>query len=144
MVASVRAEEATAVFAGGCFWCMESEFQDQKGILQVVSGYTGGHVPNPTYEQVSGGETGHYEAILVVYDPKQVDYPRLLDIYWGNIDPFDAQGQFVDKGSQYRAAIFVANDAERVLAEQSKQAVELKYGKPVATQILPRGAFYPA
>lgn len=144
MVMDAQALEKTAVFAGGCFWCMESEFQDQKGVLQAVSGYTGGHVANPTYEQVSRGDTGHYEALLVVYDPKVVDYQRLLDIFWSNIDPFDARGQFVDKGSQYRAAIFVADEAERALAEASKAAVEAKHGKPVVTQVLAREVFYPA
>jgi methionine-S-sulfoxide reductase len=134
-----------AVFAGGCFWCMESDFEHEKGkISDVVSGYTGGKTANPTYYDVSGGDTGHLEAVQVTYDPAQITYAQLLDIFWQNVDPFDASGQFCDKGSQYRAAIFYANDEEKGLAEASLKKVEEKYGKKVETLILPAATFYVA
>ena len=110
-------ESKTAVFAGGCFWCMESEFEHVKGVSDVTSGYTGGNVDNPTYEQVSSGQTGHYESVQVTYDPDIVSYEKLLDIYWSNVDPTDANGQFCDKGEQYRAVIFTGNEDEKKLAE---------------------------
>jgi len=151
--ASAQAEQAapetpaatkTAIFAGGCFWCMESDFEDTKGVVKVVSGYTGGTVPNPTYEQVSTGTTGHLESVQVTYDPAVVSYPQLLTVYWQNIDPFDEEGQFCDKGSQYHAAIFYGSVEEKQLAEESLKKVETKFGKPVATIIKPASAFYPA
>jgi peptide-methionine (S)-S-oxide reductase len=129
-----------AIFAGGCFWCMESEFEQQKGVLAVVSGYTGGTLPNPTYEH----HKGHVEAVEVEYDPAQVDYPTLLSIYWSNIDPTDAGGQFFDRGDSYKTTIFVKNDAERAQAEASKQKAAAKLAKPVMTEILPATTFYPA
>jgi len=138
------AKTARAVFAGGCFWCMEAPFDKLPGVSSSTSGYAGGQVRNPTYEQVSSGSTGHAEAVQVLYDPKRITYARLLDVFWHNIDPLDKNGQFCDKGSQYRSAIFYGNDEERAQAEQSKQVVEQRLGRPVATEIVPAGAFYPA
>lgn len=134
----------TAVFAGGCFWCMESDFEDKKGVVKVVSGYTGGMEDYPTYKQVSSGKTGHFEAIEVTYDTNSVDYADLLDIFWQNVDPFDENGQFCDKGTQYRAAIFYRNDREKELARASLAKVEKKFGKKVATSIRAAKRFWPA
>jgi peptide-methionine (S)-S-oxide reductase len=138
------AETKTATFAGGCFWCMEPEFADIPGVSKVASGYTGGHVKNPTYEQVSSGNTGHVEAIEVKYDPAQVSYAKLLDIFWGNIDPLDEFGQFCDKGSQYRAGVFYHDEEQKKLAEESKKELARKFSKPVATVIREASEFYPA
>ncbi len=134
----------TATFAGGCFWCMHGEFAAILGVSKVVSGYTGGATKNPTYEQVSGGGTGHVEAIEVTFDPAKVSYQQLLDIFWRNIDPLDEYGQFCDKGSQYRAGIFTHDEEQRKLAEGSKEKVKTMFKKPVATVIKPATAFYPA
>ncbi|UCG13504.1 MAG: peptide-methionine (S)-S-oxide reductase MsrA [Deltaproteobacteria bacterium] len=136
----------TAVFAGGCFWCTESDFEKTDGVVEAISGYTGGHVANPSYRQVSKGGTGHVEAVKVVYDPAKVSYERLLDVFWRHIDPTDARGQFVDRGSQYRSVIFYANDQEHRLAEASKKrlAASGRFDKPIVTDILPLGPFYPA
>lgn len=136
--------QGRAIFAGGCFWCMEAEFQDTKGVISVTSGYTGGTVPNPTYEQVAHEDTGHAEAIEVLYDPKQITYQQLLEIYWGNIDPTDAGGQFYDRGDSYRTAIFYLDEEQHKLAEASKQKVAEKLGKPIATEITAASTFYPA
>jgi peptide-methionine (S)-S-oxide reductase len=137
----VMAQAATTVLAGGCFWCMESDFEKLEGVSDVVSGFAGGTHPDPTYR---GAHTGHYEAVLITYDPKVVDYQGLLDHFWVNVDPFDARGQFCDKGHSYLAAIFVANDQERELAEKSKQkVVEMFPGKKVVMQILPAATFFP-
>jgi peptide-methionine (S)-S-oxide reductase len=137
---------AVAIFAGGCFWCMEPPFDALDGVLSTTSGYTGGRVANPSYEQVSDGGTGHLEAVRIEYDPARVTYPQLLDVFWHNVDPLDAGGQFCDRGSQYASAIFVADAEQRKLAEASKRALEQsdKLGKPIATEILEAGAFYPA
>jgi len=134
----------TAVFAGGCFWCMEPPFDELEGVVATTSGYTGGHAENPTYEQVTYGDTGHLEAVEVTYDAKKIDYATLLDVYWRNIDPFDNLGQFCDKGSSYRAAIFVGDDEEMALAERTKSELEEKLGARFVTRILPRSAFYDA
>ena len=137
---------AVAIFAGGCFWCMEPPFDKLDGVLSTTSGYIGGTTVNPTYEQVSAGRTGHYEALQVEYDPARVTYDRLLEVFWRNIDPLDASGQFCDKGPQYRAAIFALDDSQRAAAEASKAALE-KSGKlpgRIATEILPAAKFYPA
>jgi len=136
----------TAVFAGGCFWCTESDFEKVDGVLEVVSGYTGGHDDSPTYEKVSAGQTGHIEAVQVRYDPSRITYKQLLDVFWRHVDPTDPGGQFVDRGSQYRSAIFYANEKERQLAEETKErlASSGKFNKPIATDIIPLGAFYPA
>jgi peptide-methionine (S)-S-oxide reductase len=141
---ALAAERAAAVFAGGCFWCMEEAFDKIPGVLATTSGYTGGSVENPTYEQVSGGGTGHYEAVQVDYDPAQVSYADLLEAFWHNVDPFDPRGQFCDKGSQYLSAVFVANADERQLAESTKEEVAQRFDMPVTTEILPQQTFYPA
>jgi peptide-methionine (S)-S-oxide reductase len=134
----------TAIFAGGCFWCMEEAFDKAPGVSATISGYSGGSVDNPTYEQVSSGGTGHFEVVQVEYDPAVASYEELLDVFWHNVDPLDPIGQFCDKGSQYLSAIFVANDEERQLAEASLQEVAAELGEEIATQILPEQAFYPA
>ena len=143
---NVYAETEKAIFAGGCFWCMEPPFDKIDGVISTTSGYTGGHVDNPTYKQTSSGTTGHYEALQVEYDPSKVNYEKLLDVYWKNIDPFDATGQFCDKGPQYRSAIFFLNDEQKVLAMKSKQALQKKLdGKAtIVTEIIPAKTFYPA
>jgi methionine-S-sulfoxide reductase len=142
--AMADSQTKTAIFAGGCFWCMEPQFAGVTGVSKVISGYTGGHIKNPTYEQVSAGGTGHVEAIQVIYDPKQVSYNQLLDIFWGNIDPMDAEGQFCDKGSQYLAGIFTYDDEQKKLAEESKERISKKFGKTIATIIKSASEFYPA
>jgi peptide-methionine (S)-S-oxide reductase len=133
-----------AYFAGGCFWCMEAEFSGTQGVKSVISGYMGGSVANPTYQQVSGGGTGHAEAVEVIYDPAKVTYQKLLEIFWSNIDPTDEGGQFADRGSQYRTGIFYTSDEEKAQAEASKTAMEAKLGKPVHTEITAAAPFYPA
>ena len=137
---------ASAVFAGGCFWCTESDFEKVDGVIEAISGYTGGHLKNPTYYQVSAGGTGHLESVKVIYDPSKVTYEQLLDYFWRHVDPTDPGGQFVDRGSQYRSAIFYANETQKRLAEKSKQQLEAsgKFDKPIVTDILPLGEFYPA
>lgn len=137
-------KSATAVFASGCFWCTQSDFEKVPGVIKVVSGYTGGQNTNPTYGEVSSGSTGHREAAMVTYDPAKVSYERLLDVFWHNVDPFDPRGQFCDKGSQYLGGIFYRNDEERQLAEAAKKKVEERFGKSAVTSILPATAFYPA
>jgi peptide-methionine (S)-S-oxide reductase len=139
-----RTESAT--FAGGCFWCMVPPFKNLPGVLSVTSGYTGGHVPNPTYEQVSAGDTGHAESVEVVYDPARVDYPKLLEVYWHNIDPTTPARQFCDSGDQYRTAIFYRGEAQQQQALASRDALA-KSGVlkgPIVTQIVAAGPFYPA
>ena len=134
----------TVIFAGGCFWCMEHPFDSLEGVTDVKSGFAGGHVDHPTYKQVSAGGTGHRESVQVTYNPAVVSFGKLLDVYWRNVDPFDAAGQFCDKGDQYTAAIFAGNDDERAQAEASKAAMEKRFGKAIATQIVPAAAFWPA
>jgi peptide-methionine (S)-S-oxide reductase len=134
----------TAVFAGGCFWCMEKPFDVLPGVTATVSGYTGGRTANPTYEDVSAGNTGHAEAVQITYDPAKVSYAQLLEVFWRNIDPFDARGQFCDRGSQYRSAVFVANDGERSAFEASKRAFEKRFGKAIATTSENAAPFYAA
>lgn len=130
-----------AILAGGCFWCMESDFEKLDGVSEVISGFTGGEIPDPTYR---GNHEGHYEAVEITYDPNVVDYQAILDHYWVNIDPFDARGQFCDKGSSYLSAIFVANERERALAQKSKQKViEMFPDQTVVTPILDTSIFYP-
>ena len=135
-----------AVFAGGCFWCTESDFEKVDGVIEAISGYTGGHVVNPTYKQVSKGVTGHVEAVEVIYDPAKLTYEKLLEVFWRHVDPTDPDGQFVDRGSQYRSVIFYANEQEHRLAEASKKtlAASGRFDKPIATDILPLSTFYPA
>jgi peptide-methionine (S)-S-oxide reductase len=134
----------SAILAGGCFWCMEPPYDETEGVLATISGYSGGDELDPTYEQVSAGTTGHIEVVKIEYDPSKVGYEKLLDIFWRNIDPLDASGQFCDKGPQYRSAIFYGNEEEKKLAEESKKKIEEKLGKPVVTEILPEKAFYDA
>lgn len=134
----------TATFAGGCFWCMVHPFQELPGVSGVVSGYTGGSIETPTYHQVSAGGTGHRESVQVTYDPQRIRYRDLLDVFWRNIDPFDAGGQFCDRAEQYTSAIFVADDEQRRLAEVLKGEVEQRFHRPVATVVLPAGPFYRA
>jgi len=136
---SVLADEA--VFAGGCFWCMEADFEKVKGVSDVVSGFTGGTIKNPTY---LGNHDGHYEAVLVTYDPKVVSYQQLLDHYWVNIDPFDPRGQFCDKGFEYLSAIFVADKKQKALAEASRKKVVAQFpDQLVVTPVLDLSTFYP-
>ena len=130
-----------AVLAGGCFWCMESDFEKLDGVTRVISGFTGGTTPNPTY---NGDHKGHYEAVKITYDESKVSYRQILDHYWVNIDPFDARGQFCDKGPSYLSAIFVANDQERAIAEETKNAIQAQFPKQtVVTPILNASTFYP-
>ena len=143
----VRREElAVATFAGGCFWCMEHPFDELDGVVSTTSGYTGGHKKDPTYQEVSAGGTGHAESVQVVYDPKKVSYEKLLEVFWRNIDPLDGKGQFCDKGSQYRSAIFYHNESQKRLAEQSKKALEdsKRFDQPIVTEITAASTFYPA
>jgi peptide methionine sulfoxide reductase msrA/msrB len=135
-----------ATFAGGCFWCIEEAFEKIDGVIEAVSGYTGGHVENPTYRDVSSGYTGHFEAVEVTYDPLKVSYEDLLNVFWQNVDPTDDGGQFVDRGSQYHTAIFYHNDTQKRLAEESKNRIANsgRFDKPIATQILEAKKFYKA
>ena len=135
---------ATATFAGGCFWCMVHPFDQLPGVISVTSGYTGGHTKNPTYEEVSAGGTGHFESVQIVYDPKKIGYGKLLDVYWHNIDPLDAGGQFCDRGDQYKSVIFYHGEEQERLAEQSKAEVEKQLKRTVATTIRPASTFYAA
>jgi methionine-S-sulfoxide reductase len=134
----------TAIFAAGCFWCVEEAFEKVPGVVSVVSGYTGGKVANPSYEQVTTGRTGHYESVKVIFDPGKVSYQQLVDWFWRNVDPHDADGQFCDKGPHYRGAIFYMGDAQKKIAEDSKKALAGGFKQPVVTEILPAGPFYDA
>ena len=143
---SSPAESRTAVLAGGCFWCIQPAFDKAKGVIKTVVGYCGGTEPNPTYELVSSEKTGYRESIQITYDPAKISYDQLLDIYWRQIDPTQADGQFTDIGPSYRAAIFYGNDDEKKNAEVSKEklAHSRKFNKPIVTEILPAMKFYPA
>ena len=136
----------SAVFAGGCFWCTESDFEKVPGVTDAISGYTGGDEVNPTYEQVAGHQTGHVEAVKVIYDPAKVSYAQLVEWFWRHVNPTDAGGQFVDRGDQYRSVIFVADDEQKRIAEASKQKLSTSghFDAPVVTEILPLGPFYMA
>lgn len=135
---------AIATFAGGCFWCVEQAFDGVEGVLRTTSGYTGGHVKDPTYRQVGAGGTGHYEAVEVEYDPATVSYEALLDVFWHNVDPTDAGGQFCDRGDSYRTAVFVHDAEQRARAEASKKALQERYDMKIVTPVLDAGPFYPA
>ncbi len=137
-------KRAEAVFAGGCFWCTESDFDKIPGVLSTTSGYTGGKLLNPTYKQVSAGGTGHIEALRVVYDPTKVSYATLVTRFFRTIDPLDAGGQFCDRGYQYRSALFVADAGQRRIAAAAKAQAAARLKKPVATLLLPAAKFYPA
>lgn len=136
----------TAIFSGGCFWCMEHAFDQVPGVLKTTSGYTGGHVKDPSYQQVSTGKTGHVESLEVSYDPKIINYKQLLNYFWHNVDPTDPDGAFCDRGNQYRSAIWYQNDAQKKLAEASKKALKDNPNapKPIVTEITQAGPFYPA
>jgi len=143
LLAAAPVPREVATFAGGCFWCMEGPFDALPGVISVTVGYTGGRVKNPTYEQVSEGGTGHRESVQIVFDPTKISYAKLLDVFWRNIDPADNEGQFCDKGSQYRSAIFYHDNVQKRLAEESKAAVEKKLGRAY-TDILPASEFWRA
>jgi peptide methionine sulfoxide reductase msrA/msrB len=136
----------TATFAGGCFWCVESDFEKVDGVIEAISGYAGGEEPNPTYKQVSAGGTGYAESVQVRYDPQKITYRELLDVFWRHVDPTDAGGQFVDRGSQYRSAIFYNDEEQKRIAQESKAELEKsgRFSKPIVTEIVPLGKFYPA
>ena len=143
---SSPAETKTAIFAGGCFWCIQPAFDKATGVIKTVVGYCGGTEPNPTYEAVSSEKTGYRESIQITYDPAKISYDQLLDIYWRQIDPTQADGQFTDIGPSYRAAIFYGNDDEKRIAKASKEKLARagKFSKPIVTEILPAMKFYPA
>ncbi|MFN3164217.1 MAG: peptide-methionine (S)-S-oxide reductase MsrA [Pseudohongiellaceae bacterium] len=145
-VAAQPNNSATATFAGGCFWCMEPPFDELDGVLSTVSGYAGGHVQNPSYDEVSAGDTGHAEVVRVSYDPDRISYAQLLDVYWRNVDPLDAGGQFCDRGDQYRSEIFAENDSQMRLAKESRHelANSERPGGKIATEISRLDSFFPA
>jgi len=134
----------TAIFAGGCFWCEEQVFEKLPGVISVHSGYTGGHVENPTYEQVCEGNTGHLEAVKILFNPTKITYDDLLLQFWYNVDPFDPWGQFCDKGDSYKAAIFYSDDEQKQKAETSKQKLEAEFNQSILTEIRAASPFYPA
>ena len=136
----------TAIFAGGCFWCMEPPYDKLDGVLSTESGYTGGHINNPTYKQVSKDNTGHYEAVKIIYDPTQVNYETLLAVFWHNVDPLNERGQFCDNGDSYRTAIFYLDEEQQKLAIQSKNKLDQSeyFNEPVVTKLLPAKTFFPA
>ena len=140
------AEQGVAIFAGGCFWCTEADFDKIPGVLSTTSGYIGGRLERPSYEQVSRGGTGHLEAVKVVFDPDVTDYSRLLDAFWPTVDPLDAGGQFCDRGYHYRSAIFYLDDNQRKLAQASRDALQSSaiLAGEIVTLILPAGSFWPA
>ena len=146
VAADPSGDRAVATFAGGCFWCMEPPFDKLEGVLSTTSGYTGGSVKDPTYEEVSAGGTGHTEAIQIVFDPNKVSYQRLLEVFWRNIDPTTADRQFCDRGSQYRSGIFFHDDGQRAAAEASKSSLDENktFKGTIVTEITEAGPFYPA
>ena len=135
---------AEATFAGGCFWCMEPPYDNQPGVTSTISGYIGGELENPTYEEISQGGTGHAEVVQIEYDSEQISYEQLLEIFWRNVDPFAVDRQFCDVGDQYRSAIFYHDEAQRELAEASKAEMEARFDREIATQIVPATKFWPA
>ncbi|MBN8544419.1 MAG: peptide-methionine (S)-S-oxide reductase MsrA [Alphaproteobacteria bacterium] len=141
---SAATKTETAIFAAGCFWCIEPPFDNAEGVVKTTVGYTGGHIENPTYDDVTSKKSGHYEAIEVVYDPAVISYAQILDIFWQNIDPTDAGGQFYDRGQSYQTAIFIADAAQEKIAHASLEKTAKAIGKPIATKILPAAPFYPA
>jgi len=145
-LAAAGATSGKAYFAGGCFWCMEEVFEKVEGVLSATSGYMGGTVSNPTYEEVSAGRTGHAESVEVVYDPAKVSYPKLLDAFWRNVDPITPNAQFCDHGNQYRSAIFFQTEDEKRASDSSKQVIEQsrRFKEPIVTQIVMAPQFYPA
>jgi peptide-methionine (S)-S-oxide reductase len=143
---AIDGKPAKATFAGGCFWCMEEAFEKVDGVISVTSGYMGGQKPNPNYEEVSAGGTGHAESVEVLYDPAKVSYGKLLEAFWRNIDPTTADRQFCDRGNQYRSAIFYQDEEQKRLAESSKRALDQSkpFKEPIATEIVRASTFYPA
>ena len=137
---------ALATFSGGCFWCMQPPFEKLPGVVSTTVGYTGGHTKNPTYEEVSEGESGHAESVQIVYDPAKISYEQLLDVFWHNVDPITPNAQFCDHGNQYRTAIFYHDETQRQLAEASKRRLEesKRFDRPIVTEIVAAGEFYPA
>ena len=142
--ASGQTATETAVFAGGCFWCVEEAFDSHEGVLATTSGFSGGHVPDPSYRQVVNGGTGHIEVVQVEFDPRRISYEQLLYVYWRNIDPFDADGQFCDRGHAYTSAIFYLSEAQRSAAERTRDKVQRRFSREVATDVRPFEVFYPA
>lgn len=142
--AAPAAGTQAAIFAGGCFWCTEADFEKVSGVIAAVSGYTGGDTPSPTYEQVSAGGTGHYEAVKVTFDPARISYEQLADYFFRTVDPLDASGQFCDRGESYRTAIFVNSDRQRRVALAEKEEAARTLGQPIVTPVLRAGAFWPA
>ena len=142
----MNSKKELATFAGGCFWCMVEPFDERPGVIQIVSGYTGGHVETPTYEQVCSNTTGHVEAVQITFNPQVMPYEKLVETFWQQIDPTDPGGQFHDRGESYKTAIFYHNEKQRQIAEQSKKELERsgKFSKPIVTEILPASTFYPA
>ena len=137
-------ETAKATFAGGCFWCMEPPFDKLDGVISTISGYAGGKKKNPTYEEVSAGNTGHAEVVQITYDPKKITYEKLLEVFWRNVDPLTPNRQFCDIGSQYRTAIFYHDETQKRLAEESKKALAKRFKEPIVTEIVAASEFYPA
>jgi peptide-methionine (S)-S-oxide reductase len=135
---------AKAIFAGGCFWCMEPPFDKLDGVSATISGYTGGTKKNPTYEEVSSGNTGHAEAVQIIYDPKKITYEKLLEVFWHNVDPLTANAQFCDHGNQYRTGIFYYDENQKKLAEESKKTIAKRFKEPIVTEITAATEFYPA
>lgn len=138
------ANAQTAIFAGGCFWCVESDFDHVPGVVETVSGYTGGHLENPTYNDVVSETTGHREAVQITFDPSKVSYDQLLDVFWRSVDPTDADGQFCDRGESYTTAIYTIGDDQQAMAEASSAKAMDDLGKKIATVIEPAAMFYPA
>jgi len=145
-LAADESQQAKATFAGGCFWCMEEAYEKVEGVISVISGYTGGQLVNPTYEQVSAGATGHAESIEVLYDPNKVTYQHLLEVFWHNVDPTTPNAQFCDHGNQYRTAIFYHDETQKQLIDESRHSVEnsKSFPQPIVTEIVPASIFYPA
>jgi peptide-methionine (S)-S-oxide reductase len=141
---TVPTETAKATFAGGCFWCMEPPFDKLDGVISTISGYAGGKKKNPTYEEVSAGNTGHAEVVQITYDPKKITYEKLLEVFWRNVDPLTPNRQFCDIGSQYRTAIFYHDETQKRLAEESKKALAKRFKEPIVTEIVAASEFYPA
>ena len=146
MIAEKHGDLPKATFAGGCFWCVESDFEKVDGVVEVISGYTGGNTENPTYREVSSGGSGHLEAVQVIYDPEKISYQELLDVFWRHVDPTDSGGQFVDRGAQYRPVIFYHDDEQKRLAEDSKRQLQAsgRFDKPIVTEIVKLDKFYKA
>ncbi|MDH3641481.1 MAG: peptide-methionine (S)-S-oxide reductase MsrA [Gammaproteobacteria bacterium] len=142
--AETPGETAVATFAGGCFWCMEPPYDKLPGVIATTSGYTGGHLADPTYKQVTRGGTGHYEAVQITYDPAKVSYQKLLQVFWRNVDPFDDGGQFCDRGDSYRTAVFFHSDEQEALARESKTEEDARFETTIVTPLIEASEFYPA